>query len=36
MSEQIMYEAETRAEHIEPALDELSKSLLHRAISGGL
>lgn len=28
-----MNEGETRAEHIDPALDELKKSLLHRAFS---
>ncbi len=31
-----MNEAETRAEHIDPALDELTLSLLHRAFSGQL
>lgn len=31
-----MNEAETRAEHIDPALDELQKTLLHRAFSGEL
>ena len=31
-----MNEAETRAEHIDPALDELKTSLLHQAFSGNL
>ena len=31
-----MNEAETRAEHIDPALAELKTSLLHRAFNGKL
>lgn len=31
-----MNEAETRAEHIDPALKALKKSLLHQAFSGKL
>jgi hypothetical protein len=31
-----MNEAETRAEHIDPALEELKKSILHHAFSGRL
>jgi hypothetical protein len=31
-----MNEAETRAKHVDPALDALKKSLLHQAFSGQL